>query len=71
MPQKQERASYMKIEVCKSIHWEDKGNGTYKRIDDLFMCTIRDNVRTLHSFNAETKEEFLKRVSEEISLRLC
>ncbi len=69
MSNKKESAANMKIRIEKMIHWENTGT-SYKRIDDLFMCTI-DTPTDKHSFNERTKEEFLIRVMKEISLRLC
>jgi hypothetical protein len=67
---KQETTSTITIKINKVIHWQSQGNGQFKRIDDLFLAIVDDNISNV-SFNEQTKQDFLKRLTEEISLRLC
>ena len=67
---RQETTSTITIKINKVIHWQPEGNGRFKRIDDSFLAIIDDNIANV-SFNEQTKQDFLKRLTEEISLRLC
>lgn len=67
---KQETTLTITIKINKVIHWRPIGNGIFKRIDDSFLAIVNDNISSV-SFNELTKQDFLKRLTEEISLRLC